>query len=63
MERGEEKFICSKWMGVCHLNDIWPLFGIPFREFDGHLDREREISAQFIDFVSTFAKTGFVLNI
>jgi carboxylesterase type B len=60
---GEEKLICSKWMGVCHANDIWPVFGIPFRQFDRHLDRERDISAQMIDFFSNFAKTGFVFII
>jgi carboxylesterase type B len=57
---GKEKLYCAKWMGACHADDIWPAFGIPFREFDIHLDREREISAQFIDFFSHFARTGFV---
>ena len=56
---GAEKLVCAKWMGACHGSDICPLFGIPFSKFEGHLDREREISSQFIDFVSNFAKTGF----
>ncbi len=59
---GLEKYLCSKWMGACHATDIFPVFGVSFREFEGHLDREREISAQMIDFFTNFAKTGFVSN-
>jgi acetylcholinesterase len=55
-----QKLICSKWMGACHCDDIWPVFGIPFSKFDSHLDRERDISAQMIDVFSHFSKTGFV---
>jgi acetylcholinesterase len=55
-----QKLICSKWMGACHGNDIWPVFGVPFSKFDSHLDREREISVQMIDVFSHFSRTGFV---
>jgi carboxylesterase type B len=55
-----QKLICSKWMGACHCDDIWPVFGIPFSKFDSHLDRERDISAQMIDVFSHFSRTGFI---
>jgi carboxylesterase 1 len=55
------KLICSEWMGSCHTNDLWPLFGIPFQQFDRHLDVERDESLQVIHFFSHFAKYGSVV--
>jgi len=57
---GEDIPLCGKWMGVCHGSDNFPVFGIPFREYNRHSDREREISQQMIQIFSHFAKTGLV---
>ena len=56
-------FLCAKWMGVCHGAEIEPEFGHPFILNDRFNDREREISEQFIKFITDFAKTGFVFNV
>ncbi|XP_054161231.1 cholinesterase 1-like [Oppia nitens] len=57
------KLLCSHWMGVCHFDDIYPVFGVPFWKPEDFLDSERQISAQMIDIFSTFAKTGKPANI
>ncbi|XP_054163954.1 uncharacterized protein LOC128961720 [Oppia nitens] len=54
----QTNFFCSKWMGVCHTNDIFPMFGQPFTQPDEYVDREREISDQMIRFITDFAKHG-----
>ncbi|CAG2171254.1 unnamed protein product, partial [Oppiella nova] len=53
------RFVCmGSWMGVCHASDLLPVFGQPFLQPDGYLDREREISIQMMDFFINFAKNG-----
>lgn len=55
---GEEKFLCAKWMGTCHCNDLWPTFGVCFRQPHTCLDVEREEAEQVIEFFTHFAKYG-----
>ena len=55
----QDNFFCSHWMGVCHTNDIFPMFGIPFLDPDHYNEREREISEQMIKFLTDFVKTGY----
>ncbi|CAG2116353.1 unnamed protein product, partial [Medioppia subpectinata] len=55
---GDEKLLCSKWMGVCHFNDIYPVFGLPLIDEHKYVERERQVSRQMIDILSTFARTG-----
>ncbi|XP_054165471.1 acetylcholinesterase-like [Oppia nitens] len=50
--------VCTKWMGVCHGLDLWPVFGIPFLNKDKYADREREISGQMMQIFTNFAKFG-----
>ncbi|CAG2113932.1 unnamed protein product [Medioppia subpectinata] len=50
---------CAHWMGVCHGNDISPMFGLPFRFGEQFGEREKEISEQMIAFLASFAKNGF----
>ncbi len=56
---------CSYWMGVCHSLDLDPMFGVPFTSpySNYYSDREREISAQMMQFLTDFAKTGFITQI
>ncbi|CAG2112292.1 unnamed protein product [Medioppia subpectinata] len=53
-----DNFLCSKWMGVCHGNDLAPMFGRPLADTDQYSDREVQISRQMVDFLTEFAKTG-----
>ncbi|CAG2113520.1 unnamed protein product [Medioppia subpectinata] len=55
---GRPKLVCSNWAGVCHLDDIYPVFGVPFYQADRFVDGERHVSAKVINIFSTFAKTG-----
>ena len=55
---GNNKLICSKWAGTCHCDDLYPVFGIPFRQPDQYLDRERDISNEVINFIKSFIRTG-----
>ena len=55
---GGEKLLCSKWMGACHFDDVYPTFGVPFYQHDNFVEQERQISEQVIKIFSTFAKTG-----
>ena len=51
--------IGSKWMGVCHSNDLFPTFGLPFIvPNEKFTERDQQISAQIIKFLTDFAKTG-----
>ncbi|CAG2118644.1 unnamed protein product, partial [Medioppia subpectinata] len=52
------QLFCSDWMGVCHFDDIYPVFGLPFQEYDRYDRRERQISAQMIDVFTEFARNG-----
>ena len=54
----EDNFFCSKWMGVCHTNDYFPMFGMPFYDPTHYNDREREISSEMISFLTEFARNG-----
>ena len=55
---GADKLFCAKWMGVCHLSDIYPLFGIPFTDYHKYVEEERIVSQEMIDFFSSFVRTG-----
>ena len=55
---GEPKLFCAEWAGSCHFDDIYPVFGQPFLDYDRYVEREREISRQMIDTFATFATTG-----
>ena len=57
------KAVCSEWMGACHCDDIYPVFGIPFCRPSEFVDEERELSERVIHMFSTFAKTGFVIKL
>ncbi|CAG2103047.1 unnamed protein product, partial [Medioppia subpectinata] len=54
----QTNFFCSQWMGVCHTNDIFPMFGNPFIDPEEYCAREREISEQMMHFLAHFAKHG-----
>ena len=49
---------CAKWMGVCHFDDIYPLFGLPFSDYDKYFDNERKVSQEMIEIFSSFVRTG-----
>ena len=55
---GADKLFCAKWMGVCHFDDIYPVFGIPFSDYDNYSQSERKVSQEMIDIFSSFVKTG-----
>jgi acetylcholinesterase len=46
------------WMGVLHGDEIFFLFGEPFRYRANYTDDERALSRQMITYWSNFAKTG-----
>ncbi|CAG2174446.1 unnamed protein product [Oppiella nova] len=52
------QLFCSDWMGVCHFDDIYPVFGLPFQEYDRYGPKEREISGAMIKAFTTFAWEG-----
>ena len=58
---GEPKLLCSEWMGACHVDDIFPAFGVPFYQRSNFVDKERDISQQMIKIFTDFAKTGSVV--
>ncbi|CAG2174080.1 unnamed protein product [Oppiella nova] len=37
---GEPKLFCSEWAGSCHFDDIYPVFGQPFLNYDRYVERE-----------------------
>ncbi|CAG2115768.1 unnamed protein product [Medioppia subpectinata] len=55
---GRPKLVCTDWSGVCHFDDVYPVFGVPFYQANRFVDGERQVSAKVIDIFSTFAKTG-----
>ena len=57
-EGDPNKLFCSHWMGVCHYNDIYPVFGVPFYDSDRYVDKERQVSDKMIDIFASFAKSG-----
>src|SRR5699024_8763594 len=44
------KLVCSRWGGTCHLDDLYPVFGEPYRNPSLYLNRERDISREVINF-------------
>ncbi|CAG2117010.1 unnamed protein product, partial [Medioppia subpectinata] len=54
----EPTLFCADWMGVCHFDDIYPLFGLPLIDEHKYVERERQVSRQMIAILSTFARTG-----
>ncbi|KAH7645586.1 acetylcholinesterase-like protein [Dermatophagoides farinae] len=55
---GRVKDLCSKWGGTCHTDELYPMFGKPFEQRQYFHNREREISAEIIDFIKSFIRTG-----
>ena len=55
---GADKLFCAKWMGVCHFDDIYPLFGLPFIDYDKYLESERKVSLEMMEIFSSFVRTG-----
>ncbi|CAG2116027.1 unnamed protein product [Medioppia subpectinata] len=53
-----DQLFCADWMGVCHFDDIYIVFGLPFQEYDRYGRPERHISAQMIETFTRFAWTG-----
>ena len=58
---GKQKLMCGRWTGACHLNEIYPVFGLPFRNRKMYHNREREISQEVISFIKAFLKNGSVI--
>ncbi|CAG2163708.1 unnamed protein product, partial [Oppiella nova] len=52
------QLFCSDWMGVCHYDDVYLAFGLPFQEYDRYGRREREVSAEMIKAFTSFAWEG-----
>lgn len=50
--------MCSAEVGACHTDDLFPLFGVPFRYPSLFHNRERDISNEVINFVSEFIRSG-----
>jgi len=46
------------WMGVLHGDEIFFVFGEPFKHRDNFTDSDRELSRQMITYWTNFAKTG-----
>lgn len=55
---GNDKQLCGRWQGTCHVDDVYPVFGVPFRHRKMHHNREREISSEVIRFIRAFVLTG-----
>src|SRR6218665_690169 len=55
---GIPKFLCSKWSGACHTDDIFSLFALPFQTPKHYNDRERDVAAEMVTFLSDFIRTG-----
>lgn len=49
-------FPCTGWMGVCHGEDVFYLFGKPF--LDSSDEYEKRLSQDMIEAWTLFAKTG-----
>jgi len=47
-----------EWMGVLHGDEIFFVFGEPFKCRDNFTDAERALSRQMIAYWTNFAKTG-----
>ena len=60
---GRSKILEGKWAETCHTNDIYPVFGGPFRNPKWYTNRERDISREVIQFIASFIRTGYVLAI
>lgn len=55
---GNVKEICSRWGGSCHTNDLYPFFGIAFRNPVNYHNRERELAREVMNVVHSFLRTG-----
>lgn len=55
---GNLKMACNEWAGACHCDDLYPVFGVPFRHPENYTNRERDISAEVIDYLSAFIRNG-----
>lgn len=50
---------CGRWAeGRCQVDDVYPVFGVPFRHRKQYHNREREISSEVIRFIRAFVLTG-----
>ena len=57
-EGDPNKLFCSHWMGVCHFNEIYSVFGVSYYDSDRYVDKERQVSDKMIDIFASFAKSG-----
>ena len=55
---GNLKWLTTKWGGAGHTDDLYPVFGMPFRYPEKYLNREREISNEMINILASFIRTG-----
>lgn len=55
---GNLKMLCSEWSGTCHVDDLYPAFGVPFQSPQQYLSRERDISREVIGFIKSFIYNG-----
>lgn len=56
-----EKPFCPKWAGTCHMDDLFPMFGMPIQYADHHHQRERDISREFLSLLHSFLRYGYVV--
>ncbi|XP_054167897.1 acetylcholinesterase-like [Oppia nitens] len=52
------KVYCAQWMGACHMDDIYYVFGLPFLDPGNYQPEERLLSREMLDVVTRFVKTG-----
>lgn len=57
-KHGHEKLLCGAWMGACHLDEVYPIFGMAFRYREEFTTRERENSLNMMQVLGEFVKTG-----
>jgi len=48
-----------EWMGVLHADEIFLIFGEPFKLHANFTDDERILARQMISYWTNFAKTGY----
>lgn len=53
-------FLGPRWGGVAHCDDLFPLFGMPYRHPEEYSDKDRQLSSNIMNFIGQFVKTGYV---
>ena len=51
---------CEDWMGVCHGDDIFYVFGLPFTNLSLYTDEQIQLSQDMMSAWTQFAKNGYV---